>query len=146
MEIRKVKLSEAAGVLSLIEQFDRVVAPRPDAAQVAAVFEAIEGAGGAVIGAFSGGQMVGTCTLSVCANLSWSGRPYAIIENVIVARDQRGQGTGRQLMAYAQAHAQRRGCYKVALMTESGDPAVLSFYRACGFSADKTGFQMRFSA
>ncbi len=98
------------------------------------------------MGAFLDGKIIGTCTVNLCANLSWSGRPYAIIENVIVAPDHRGKGIGTAILHFAQNFAQESGCYKVALMTGSRKPETLKFYEGAGFSGNKTGFQKRFSA
>lgn len=146
MQVRKVTVSELTGVLALIDQFDRPVAPWPSGIQLQRIFASIEQAGGAVVGAFVDGNLVGTCTINLCANLSWSGRPYAIIENVIVDRAQRGKGIGKAVLQFAQDFARQAGCYKVALMTGSKKPETLKFYEAAGFSGTKTGFQKRFNA
>ncbi|MES2626733.1 MAG: GNAT family N-acetyltransferase [Pseudomonadota bacterium] len=146
MQTRKVTLSELDGVLDLIDQFDRPVSPRPDDATLEEIFRKIQQAGGTVVGAFLDDKVIGTCTVNVCANLSWTGRPYAIIENVIVAPDYRRQGVGKALLSFAQKFAQESGCYKVALMTGSKKPETLKFYEAAGFSGNKIGFQKRFGA
>jgi GNAT superfamily N-acetyltransferase len=90
--------------------------------------------------------IVGTCTLNICPNFSWSGRPYAIIENVIVTKEFRNQGVGKALLAHASKLAESKGCYKVALMTDSKEPATLKFYESAGFEGSKQGFQRRFNA
>ena len=146
MEIRQVAFSELVGVLQLIDQFDRPVSPRPSYAALEEIFRKIHEAGGAVVGAFVDGMIIGTCTINLCANLSWSGRPYAIIENVIVAADYRGRGVGTAVLHYAQNFAQASGCYKVALMTGSKKSETLKFYEAAGFTGNKVGFQKRFGS
>ena len=146
MDVRKVTLSELNGVLDLIDQYDRPVSDRPGATAVGRIFASIQQAGGAVVGAFVEGKLVGTCTVNMCANLSWSGRPYAIIENVIVAPEQRGKGIGKAVLQYAQNYAHEAGCYKVALMTGSKKPETLKFYEDAGLRGDKIGFQRRFGA
>ncbi len=146
MEVRKVTLSELTGVLDLIDQYERPISTRPSATVLARIFASIHEAGGAVVGAFLNGKIVGTCTVNMCANLSWSGRPYAIIENVIVTPAQRGKGIGKAVLQYAQNFAHETGCYKVALMTGSKKPETLKFYEAAGFRGDKVGFQRRFGA
>ena len=146
MQIRKVTLSEIGGVLELIDLFDRPVSPRPSGTALEEIFGKIQQAGGAVVGAFLEGKIIGTCTVNLCANLSWSGRPYAIIENVIVAPSHQGKGIGKAVLNFAQNFAQESGCYKVALMTGSKKPETLKFYEEAGFSGNKTGFQRRFGA
>jgi GNAT superfamily N-acetyltransferase len=80
----------------------------------------------------------------ICSNLSWSGRSYAIVENMIVDRVFRGQGVGKEILHHATEKARHLNCYKIALMTGSKRKEVLDFYRAAGSSKDKVGFQIRF--
>jgi len=108
------------------------------------VFLTIKSNGGEVIGAFDGAKLLGTCTLNICANLSWSSRPYGIIENVIVLESKRGLGIGKKLMQFAIELAEQNDCYKVALMTGSKRKSTLRFYESAGFEQSKTGFQIRF--
>ena len=146
MEIRQVHQNEITGVLALIDEYDRPRSPWPSEAVVGGIYETIRASGGCVVGAFLGGNIVGTCTVNLCANLSWSGRPYAIIENVIVAKAYRSQGIGKAVLRYATKFAEDAGCYKVALMTGSRNPATHKFYESAGFSGNKQGYQIRFNA
>ncbi|MBT2788248.1 GNAT family N-acetyltransferase [Halomonas sp. SpR1] len=146
MEIRQVEQKEIEGVLNLIDEYDRPRSPRPSYDDMRTIHKAILETGGCVVGAFSTGSMVGTCTINICANLSWSGRPYAIIENVIVSKSHRNQGIGKAILEYATDFAQQAGCYKAALMTGSKEPATHRLYESAGFSASKQGYQIRFNA
>ena len=147
MEVRQLELGEIEYVLALIDQYDRPMSERPARERINGNYAAIKESGGCVIGALGeGDKLLGTCTVNVCPNLSWSGRPYAIIENVIVAEGHRGQGIGKAVLQYATDFARRAGCYKVALMTGSKDPAIHRFYGSAGFSASKQGYQVRFNA
>jgi N-acetylglutamate synthase-like GNAT family acetyltransferase len=146
VKIRSAKFEEVKGVLKLIDQFDRQKSHWPEGAKLQEIFTSIESSGGSIIVAILGGEVVGTCTINICSNLSWSGRPYAIIENVVVSEPQRNQGIGKALLAFAKNYCQQYGCYKVALLTDSKDPATHHFYKAAGFSGTKTGFQVRFNA
>src|SRR3990172_13107092 len=47
------------------------------------------------------GRVVGTAALIIVPNLSHQGRPYAIVENVVVDDAQRGGGYGELLMRHA---------------------------------------------
>tara|TARA_R110002072_G_scaffold154889_1_gene304939 strand:- start:870 stop:1310 length:441 start_codon:yes stop_codon:yes gene_type:complete len=146
MEVREVSFDELGGVLDLIDQFDRVISPRPSSDSLQSIFKQIKASGGAIIGVFAAGKILGTCTVNLCANLSWSGRPYAIIENVVVDSSHRGKGIGTAILHFAKKFAEESGCYKVALMTGSKRPETLRFYENAGFSGTKIGFQKRFSA
>ena len=101
MEVRPVDFVDLNQVLGLIDLFNRPMSPRPDNDELVDIARMIKDTGGEVIGAFIRDCIVGTCTLNLCPNLSWSGRPYAIIENVIVAPQYRNQGIGKELLRYA---------------------------------------------
>ncbi|ARU54134.1 GNAT family acetyltransferase [Oleiphilus messinensis] len=146
MEIRSVTESELTEILDLIDSFDRLPAPRPDTMKLHDIYKSIQASGGCVLGACIDDKLVGTCTVNICPNLSWSGRPYAMIENVIVAHGFRKQGLGKALLDYAVKHAKSKGCYKVALMTGVKTSSVDRFYKRAGFSGDKLGYQIRFDA
>ncbi len=90
------------------------------------------------------GEVMGTTYLNVIPNLTRAGRPYAVIENVVVDENVRGKGFGRRLMESTLERAWASGCYKVMLLTGSSNPATHAFYRACGFSSDaKTAYLAR---
>lgn len=146
MQIREVTKGELNGVLDLIDQFNRPISPRPSSDLLQEILEGIQLTGGTVAGAFEQEEIVGTCTVNLCANLSWSGRPYAIIENVIVDSNYRRQGFGNALLTFARNFAENSGFYKIALMTGSKRPETMRFYENAGFVGNKTGFQARFSS
>lgn len=146
MQIREVLPNELDQILDLLDHFDRPRSPRPDSSELEQILLKIQASKGTILAAFLDAQAIGTCTINVCPNLSWAGRPYAIIENVMVAPANRGNGVGTALLKFAQQYAQDLGCYKIALMTGSKRASTLEFYEKAGFTGDKTGFQRRFDA
>jgi GNAT superfamily N-acetyltransferase len=83
--------------------------------------------------------------LVVCPNFSRSGRPFALIENVVTDREYRKRGYGRQVVERAIEIARKAGCYRVTLMTGSRKEETLRFYEAAGLRPNtKTAFEMRF--
>lgn len=146
MEIREAQLSQLPSVLTLYDEYDRTKSDWPSVTQRENIFNALQQSGGCILIALERESIVGTCTLNICPNFSWSGRPYAIIENVIVTKSFRNKGIGKALLSHASKIAENKGCYKVALMTGSKDPGTLKFYEAAGFSGSKQGFQRRFNA
>jgi GNAT superfamily N-acetyltransferase len=146
MEIREVNFSELEQVLALYDEYERQKSPSPTIQKQQTIFEQLKNSGGCVLVAVLDSSIVGTCTLNICPNFSWSGRPYAIIENVIVTRAHRNKGIGKALLNQAADLAERKGCYKVALMTGSKKLSTLKFYKSAGFTGDKQGFQRRFKA
>lgn len=90
------------------------------------------------------GKLVSTCTLVLVQNLSRSGRPYGLIENVVTHPEYRLQGHGTAVLRHALELAWEHGCYKVMLMTGSKSESTLKFYENAGFvSGEKTGFVAR---
>jgi len=96
-----------------------------------------------IFAAFDGEKAVSSVTLAVIPNLTRGGAPYALIENVVTHGDCRRRGLAGTVIRKAIAAAWERNCYKVMLLTGSKEPATLRFYTNCGFTQDKTGFQIR---
>ncbi len=134
MEIRQIKEAEVAKVLDLIDGYERPQAPRPSVEEQQAIYASILQSGGCILGAFPGGYMIGTCTVNLCPNLSWSGRPYAIIENVIVSKAHRNQGFGKALLQCGKEFAQRAGWTQTPISSLRNISNSLSF---CKFSISR---------
>jgi GNAT superfamily N-acetyltransferase len=87
------------------------------------------------------GVVAGTVTLVVVPNLTWSGRPYSLIENVVTLDSYRRRGIGSALMKHAMAEAARMGCFKVMLFTGSRRESTHAFYRGVGLDpGSKTAY------
>lgn len=146
VEVRQLAARDLPLAMDLIYEFELPEVKKLQENDVRSIYSKIIAAGGAVFGAYRGSHIVGTCTLNLCANLSWSGRPYGIVENIIVTRTERNKGVGKSLLLFSRRMAESKNCYKVALMTKQKDPETVSFYRSAGFSDDKIGYQRRFGA
>ena len=90
------------------------------------------------------GRIVGTACLIIVPNLSHRGKPYALVENVVVDETQHSAGYGELLMRHAIAQAQRAGCYKLALTSNKQRPDAHRFYQRLGFRATSEGFRIDF--
>ncbi len=75
------------------------------------------------------GALVGSVMAGYDGHRGW-------INYLAVAPEYQRQGAGRQLMAWAQAQLQARGCAKINLQVRRGNAQVLDFYRALGFVPD----------
>jgi GNAT superfamily N-acetyltransferase len=90
------------------------------------------------------GQLVSSCTLDIIKNLTRSGKPYGLIENVVTHKDYRKRGYGTSILHKAVETAKENNCYKVVLLTGRKEESVLRFYERAGFEKGiKTGFIMR---
>ncbi|MCJ8337330.1 MAG: GNAT family N-acetyltransferase [Pseudomonadales bacterium] len=90
------------------------------------------------------GQLISSCYLNIIPNLTRSASPYAVIENVITDRAERGKGYAQRVMTDALNHCWSAGCYKAMLLTGSSTESTHAFYRACGFTGgEKIGYIAR---
>jgi len=97
-----------------------------------------------ILGARLDEALVGTCAITIIANLTCGGRSYAPIENVVTHADYRRRGIGRALLEASLARARKENCYKVMLATGSRRPETLRFYESVGFAMGvKTYFEAR---
>ena len=108
-------------------------------------FEAIENDSNIqLVVAEEGGSVVGCLQLCVLPGLSSQGAPRALIEDVRVARHCRSRGIGEQLVQWAIAEAQARGCKLVELFTHNTRVDAQRFYKRLGFQASHVGMTRRF--
>ena len=108
-------------------------------------FEAIEKDSNIqLVVAEEGGSVIGCLQLCVLPGLSSQGAPRALIEDVRVARHCRGRGIGEQLVQWAIAEAQARGCKLVELFTHNTRVDAQRFYKRLGFQASHVGMTRRF--
>jgi GNAT superfamily N-acetyltransferase len=130
-------------VLALLAQLNPEDAPLESALAQATWAAILARPGVDTLVATLDGAVVACLTLIVVPNLSRGARPYAMIENVVTDAAHRGRRIGRTLLDAALRHAWAQDAYKVMLMTGSKKPETLGFYRAAGFTDDKTAFQIR---
>lgn len=90
------------------------------------------------------GRLASSCTLIIINNLTRSGRPFGLIENVVTNREYGKKGYGTAILHKAVEIARENNCYKVVLLTGRKEESVLRFYERAGFEKGiKTGFIMR---
>lgn len=87
-------------------------------------------------------DVVGTYALLVMHNLAHRGAPSAVVEDVVVAADRKGQGIGRQMMAHAVQQAREAGCYKLALSSHRKRTDAHAFYESLGFAQHGLSFSI----
>ena len=86
----------------------------------------------------SSGEIVGTYALIFVAGLTHGARHSAIVEDVVVAPNQRRRGIGKGMMRDALERCRQRGCYKLVLSSHLQRDNAHRFYEGLGFS--KHGF------
>jgi GNAT superfamily N-acetyltransferase len=86
------------------------------------------------------GRLVGTCALTFIPNVSHGGRPWCVLENMVVDESARRSGAGTALVAHAVELARARGCYKLSLTSNLKRAEAHVFYERRGFSHTHRGF------
>jgi GNAT superfamily N-acetyltransferase len=143
MQIRLATIDEAARVIDLYREYNRPPDAPPSPEQARTIFTRLNTVGHIAV-AEKDGVFIGSYSLYVCPNLSRGGRPFGVIENVIVAAASRHMGVGKALMKHAQQSAIATNCYKLMLSTGCMSQENHLFYMSCGFIGDKLGFQIRY--
>jgi len=144
MEFRSARREDLPGILELYRHLNPDDDPLPPD-RAAPIWDEIEAATG--IAYFVGvqdGQILSTCNVVVVPNLTRSGRPWAVVENVVTAPDHQRRGLGRGVLEMAVAFARKHDCYKIALLSSAKRRDAHRFYEAAGFDGDvKRGFHLK---
>lgn len=141
MEIRKAQKDDLKGLLELYAQFGSSKLPAAGHDTVEIWAEILSDRRQEVIVALENGVIVSSCVLIIVPNLTHSGRPYALVENVITDEKHRNTGYATSVLNAARDIAVGRNCYKIMLMTGSKLDGTLRFYERVGYnSTDKTAF------
>ncbi len=88
------------------------------------------------------GRVVGSTLFVLVPNISHMGRPYAMVEDVVVDAAERGSGYGEQLMRFAVEEARQADCYKLSLTSNKRRSDAHRFYERLGFTASHEGFRI----
>ncbi len=138
MTFPKIREATEADLDALVALYRELTGGAPvldGAAGVARLREILAHPGTHVFGAEVDGRLRSVATLHVCPNLTFGGRPYARIENVVTAQSHRGLGLARQVMTAALDRARSHDVVNVVLLTGKALDAR-GFYERLGFNAD----------
>lgn len=103
--------------------------------------EISEDANSASFVAVDNGRIIGCLQLTMISGLSYQGIRRCLIEDVRVAKNQRGRRIGAQLMEKAEAFAVSRGCRLMELFVHSDRPPAHRFYERQGYDGHHLGFR-----
>lgn len=88
---------------------------------------------GAILVARKDHQIIGMVNLLFTISTAL-GEPVALLEDMVVFPEARGQGIGSQLLAAAIAYARQQGCQRITLLTDHDNLAAQTFYAKEGFA------------
>lgn len=80
----------------------------------------------------AGGEVAGMANALITISTAEGGR-VLLLEDVIVSREHRGSGLGRQLVEHVLAWAREEGMTRVTLLADRDNAPALDFYRRLGF-------------
>ena len=88
--------------------------------------------------------VVGSLDVVIVENVTHGGRPWAVVENVIVSDAYRRRGIGTALLMRALEIARVADCYKAQLHSGKHRVWAHALYRSVGFGAVAEGFKVYF--
>lgn len=89
-------------------------------------------------------EIVGTFQLTFIQYLNYRGGIRAQIEAVMVRKDKRGLGIGKQMFEWAINRAKERNAHLLQLTSDKKRPRAIKFYEDLGFKASHEGMKMHF--
>jgi len=87
---------------------------------------------GVILVARMDGQIVGMVNLLFTVS-SALGASVALLEDMVVSPDARGQGVGKALLSAAINYARSQGCQRITLLTDRDNVNAQNFYAQQGF-------------
>ena len=88
---------------------------------------------GDILVAKDAGQIIGMLNLLYTISTALGSR-VAILEDMVVAPQNRGLGVGSALLKYAIDFAKQKGCKRITLLTDNDNEAAHGFYQQHGFT------------
>jgi GNAT superfamily N-acetyltransferase len=89
-------------------------------------------------------RAVGVFALLIMDNFGHMGAPSAVLEDVVVASDMRGQGVGARMMEYANGLCRQKGCYKMTFSSNLNRIDAHRFYESLGFKKHGYSFYVEY--
>ena len=118
VHLRPATTNDVSALLELYRHLFSHDVPSPPVEQLTATWELfVTNPAMTCLIAEVGSTPVGTCCLIIVPNLTRGGRPYALVENVVVHSQYQKMGVGRQMVTHAIAKAREANCYKVMLLS-----------------------------
>lgn len=138
MEITQASFEDIDGILALQPQIYRVKELPKNARDV--LYKLIESPETDVIVAREDGKILGSAFLFYLPNPA-HGRPYALLEGMVVDEKSRSRGVGTRLTEKAIELARSHNCYKIIFTSGFDRENTHKFYEKLGFK--KWGFEFR---
>lgn len=137
-EVRRAQVGDAAVAAALLDAFNREFdTPTPGPEALAIRIGELVAAGGIVI-LLAGRPSVGVAVVSLRPNV-WSAGPVALLDELYVRPDLRGQRIGHGLLEAACTVARDAGSEVLEINVDGDDTDARRFYEAHGFTHTELG-------
>jgi GNAT superfamily N-acetyltransferase len=88
-----------------------------------------------------GEAVLGTVLVSLCADVMFGRRPFAVVENIVVDQAARGLRIGERLLQAVEEFCTVADCSKIMLLSAASRERAHAFFERCGYSGStKRGF------
>jgi GNAT superfamily N-acetyltransferase len=146
VDIRAAQRSDLDHILSLYADLEMPGDKRSDLSAAENLFVRIQQYPNyTVYVALAGDVIIGAFSLLIMDNLAHGGAPSGIVEDVVVHRNWRGLGVGKQMMRFAMEQCRKANCYKLSLSSNLQRTAAHQFYEALGFQRHGYSFMVPLS-
>ncbi len=137
MEITLANISDIPQLLPLLDElFSQEKEFKPDHAVQRSGLEMILGNSdiGEILVAKQADSIVGMVSLLYTVSTALGAR-VAVLEDMVVSKEARGEGVGSSLMEYALKHAELSGCKRITLLSDHDNSSAHRFYKQHGFKS-----------
>ncbi|GAB3679595.1 hypothetical protein GCM10027589_49850 [Actinocorallia lasiicapitis] len=148
--VRRASASDLDAVRTVLSENRPVRPPRPEpprepSTEEIATWERMAATPGLTVYlAESGGEPVGTASMTLLPHLTYGCRPSALIEAVVVTYAHRRLGVATRLLSRALDDARAASCFKIQLLSHKrhADDGAHGLYRSLGFAPEAEGFRL----
>lgn len=137
-----IETLQLADIPALLELYRQLLPVENSPEEMACHYEAmLQNPDYALLVAKEDGKLLGSALGICCHCLAFRGKPFLVIEDVIVRDGLRGKGIGRKLFEALETFALEKGCAYSMLVSSGHRKEAHAFYEKIGFTEDVRGFR-----
>ncbi len=88
-------------------------------------------------------KVIASVFIVIIPNLTHEGRPIGIIENLIIDKNYRSKGIGKEIVKMAVEYGKKQNCHRIALQSNNDRIDAHKFYKKIRFNPNlKTSFEL----
>ena len=148
--IRKARVTDLDELLRLYDELRESLSyvpynkTAPTAANRRALVKLIKDPKAHMIVVARGKTLLACCTLNILDRIYWDGRPWAVLNSVVIEPSESGRGWAQKMIDHAVKISKKLNCSHLTLLTDSFRRQEHRFYTGLGFEKAETGLRMSF--